>query len=899
VETLLALVDNSPDVIARYDREHRLRFMNATAERAFGHPRAALIGRPMGELPIPPALREAWDGGLRHVFESGQPADGEFELPAPGDAGGGGGSRYFQARLTPERDADGAVVSVLVTTRDLTDQRRAEAEARTAAALLHALFEQVSVGIAVARIEDGRFVRVNAAAAAIFGYTVDELLGATIGDLTQPEEAPAYRERTARVAAGELASYTQEGRYRRKDGSDVWARVSVCALRDAAGRPTHFVGVAQDVTEWKRAEEAQRRRERLLHEGERLAGFGTFEWHVGSDDATWSDEVYRIFGRDPRHPAPLHTIFLESVHPDDRARVFAALDDAVAHRGSYDVQFRIVRPDGAARLVRERASVETGPGGEAVRVVGVTQDVTERAEAERALRESEERFRALVEHASDLIAILDLDGSNRYASPSHEAVLGVTPAELRGRNALELVHPGDLEKARRALDRVVTGPGPVGPEPLRFRHRDGSWRTLLVTLADLRAAPGVGGIVANSRDVTRQLALEERLRQSQKLEALGQLAGGVAHDFNNVLAAIVGYGQMVVDALPPGDARREDAEQVVLAAERGTDLTRQLLAFSRRGAAETEVIDLAAVARDTARMLRPLLPASIALVAPPDDAPPVPVRAARAPVEQIVLNLAVNARDAMPDGGTLTIAVRTDEPPHPGVPGMAPTARLVVRDTGVGIPPEVRARIFEPFFTTKPNGRGTGLGLATVYGLTDQFGGTVEVESEVGRGTTFTVTLPLATAAELPAPQPPAAPVPPDRSRGPGPSVETPGPAARPRVLVVEDEAPIRTIARRALEGAGYDVVLESDGARALARLRTGEPFDLVLTDAAMPEVSGWRLAAEAAEARPALPVVLMSGYAELTDGRRAAVGVADYLEKPFSMRHLVDVVSRALASRG
>ena len=497
------------------------------------------------------------------------------------------------------------------------------------------------------------------------------------------------------------------------------------------------------------------------------------------------------------------------------------------------------------------------------------------APAEAALRESGARFRALVEHASDLIAILDADGGFRYASPSHQRMLGFAPEELVGRDLFALVHEDDADYLRWTLAEVLHATGPVHPRLVRFRHRNGSWCVVDMIVTNLVDDPDVAGVVMNARDVTEQEMLAEQLRQAQKMEALGKLAGGIAHDFNNVLAAIAGFAQLVRGDLPETDPRRADLDEIVAASVRGSAVTRQLLTFSRRRTVDTQVLDLAEVVRDTGRMLRPLLPSSIAVELRTGDQP-VWVSADRGQLEQVVMNLAVNARDAMPEGGVLVVAVEESAPP-------ADRCTLVVRDSGCGMSPAVRERIFEPFFTTKPAGQGTGLGLATAYGIVRQFGGSMAVETAEGAGTTFTITLPLAAG--------------PADHAGAGA-----GPAPRQRratILLAEDEDAVRRSVQRLLERDGHRVLAAPDGAAALQLLveRAGQ-VDLVLTDATMPVLGGRELAARVAARYPGLPVILMSGYRERLAAVPDEAHPSATLQKPFTGEELHDAVAAALRRR-
>jgi CheY-like chemotaxis protein len=350
----------------------------------------------------------------------------------------------------------------------------------------------------------------------------------------------------------------------------------------------------------------------------------------------------------------------------------------------------------------------------------------------------------------------------------------------------------------------------------------------------------------------------------------------VAHDFNNVLTAITGYAELLHEDFAADDARRRDLDEILKAAQRATSITRQLLAFSRHQLPAAARVDVVEVVHDVSHMLRALLPATIALrVSPERGAPPIEVLADRSQLEQVIVNLTVNARDAMPAGGTLSLDVLTGT-----TPDTAHTAVLTVRDTGMGMSPDVQARVFEPFFTTKELGRGTGLGLAVVYGIVRQHSGSIEIGSAVEEGTTVTVRLPMAASKEDPVIESERV----ERvKRDPG-----------GRVLLVEDEAQVCEVAARFLRRAGYDVLTASDAGSALRLLTSAGPFDLVLTDSAMPGMRGEDLATEIARIQPRLPVILMSGY---TDPSLAPTSgtVAAFIQKPFTMDALLAEVRRII----
>lgn len=514
----------------------------------------------------------------------------------------------------------------------------------------------------------------------------------------------------------------------------------------------------------------------------------------------------------------------------------------------------------------------------------------DRQRAEAALRASEERFRLLIEYASDIIAVVDARGLVRYISPAVERVLGYRPEELVGQNAFDFLHRDDAQATAAALARAMTDPAAVAHVEHRLRHRDGSWRILESTGRSVPNLDSSGFIVVNARDVTEAKRLEEQFRRAQKLEAVGQLAGGIAHDFNNVLTAIMMQAELAdaVDGVPA--EARELLRDVKASAERAASLTRQLLAFSRRQVLQPQTLDLNEVVAGTVRMLQRILGEDIELRL--DLCPrPVRVHADAGLLEQVLMNLVVNARDAMPQGGWLAIATgeRVVGPEAAAAAGGLPPGRYVhlrVSDSGCGIAPEHLPHIFEPFFTTKQPGRGTGLGLATVFGIVTQHGGTIQVASEVGRGTTFDIDLLASEAPEAPPFEEGAEPPPP---RG----TET--------ILLVEDDVRVRMLTRLVLERHGYDVLEAGTGIEALTVWRDhGHRVDLLLTDVVMPGgLTGRDLATQLHASKPDLAVVFTSGYSAEAPGRGLMLHEGEHLvPKPSPPRRLLETLRRALDAR-
>jgi diguanylate cyclase (GGDEF)-like protein/PAS domain S-box-containing protein len=549
--------------------------------------------------------------------------------------------------------------------------------------------------------------------------------------------------------------------------------------------------------------------------------------------------------------------------------------------------------DGTYRWVELRLQLSHGPTGALDGTFGVLADVTERRHAEEAMRQSEEYFRSLIENSADIMAVVNLDGRIRYVSPSVERVLGYPAEEWMGGDALGLVHPDDIAHAAKMLDEIRAEPGATRTYDVRVRHADGTWRLLEATIHNLADTPGVGGIVANARDATERQRAERALRESeellmraQKMDAIGRLAGGVAHDFNNLLTAIQGHTELLLGDLEQSSVLRGDLQAIRDAAGRATALTRQLLAFSGRQVMQPRVLDVNDVVQDLEKMLRSVVGEHIALNSRliQEDAC---VRVDPAQLEQVLLNLVLNARDAMPDGGNVTIdtaTVRIAEP-DPLAAEVAPGnyVLLRVRDTGTGMSPDVAASAFEPFFTTKATGQGTGLGLSAVYGVVKQSGGHVWLESEPDAGTTASVLLPRV-----------------DEHAEPRTERQVEHAAAatgRERILLVEDEQAVRDLTRRILERAGYSVIAASHGLEALDKLR-GAPaaIDLLLTDVVMPELNGQDLAARVRAAHADMRVLFMSGYNEEAVLRQQPLPPRTaFLEKPFTPAHLLQQVRTLL----
>jgi len=572
--------------------------------------------------------------------------------------------------------------------------------------------------------------------------------------------------------------------------------------------------------------------------------------------------------------------WLARVHPDDRPTVERLLAETGEPGWTgYAVEHRVVRPDGSERWLHAQVYPVRDAAGEVVRMVGSGEDVTERHRAEEARRESDLRFRQIAENAHDMFWLREIaTGRYLYVNGAYERLFGRRRDEMYEAPGswLQAVHPDDRERAAGEPDGVFD-------EEYRVLDADGAvrWvRSRSFPVTDETGAPYRRvGIV---EDVTERRLLREQLLQSQKLEAVGRLAGGVAHDFNNLLFVILNYVEEALQAVPPGSQVFDDLRRVVEAGERARSLTDQMLAFSRRQPTARADLDLEQSVRDVVAMTQRALGEDVRVELDLRADAPV-VRLDPTQLQQVVLNLAVNARDAMPAGGRLSVSTdRADlpvgaGPPRPQGSHHRPAVALRVSDTGCGMPDEVARRAFEPFFTTKPAGRGTGLGLSTVYGIVESAGGHVSVDSAPGRGTTVTVVLPtLDTGAD----GPPG----PDRTA----SVDGQGRVA----LVVEDEELVRHALARQLRRAGFTVHEAPTGDEAV-RLCQYQLWrvDLLVTDLVMPGISGRDLVAELGGLGLAPAVVYVSGHAGELPSRELSGPRWRFLQKPFRTEQLLAAI--------
>jgi PAS domain S-box-containing protein len=657
------------------------------------------------------------------------------------------------------------------------------------------------------------------------------------------------------------------------------------------------------------ARDALQRSEARARMAQEIGGFGFWDWNVAANEGVWSPGLYQIYGLEPGEAATVRDL-LERVHPDDYERARRTNIVAVKEGRMEPTDYRIVRPDGEVRWIMARAEMTKNAEGRVVRAVGVNFDITEQRQADEKLRESELRFHALADSAPVLLWVSRTDGKREFANRAYVDFLGESFEAALAFDWRKRLHPDDLE---RILKEQTAGEASRSLFTLeaRYLRSDGEWRWVRsVSQPRLDPAGGFAGFIGIGYDVTDarraeegltrinellaervQAALAERdqaeaaLRRAQKLEAVGQLTGGVAHDFNNLLTVVIGALDLM-QRHPNDAARRERMIEAALgAARRGERLTQQLLAFSRRQNLRPQLVKIDELLAESEPLLRRAVGEAVSLTIAP-AAGEAAARIDPSQFEAAVMNMVVNARDAVATGGAIRVESVRAELADGQVEDLAagPYLCVVVHDTGVGMDAEVIARVFEPFFTTKEVGKGTGLGLSQVYGFARQSGGGVAIDSAPGKGASVRLYLPCATEEE-PAVEPPAPPVEPPAGDG--------SPALR--VLLVEDEVAVGDLVLAMLEDLGHAVVRAENVHEALPILRSDQPIDLLLTDLVMPGGrNGVDLAREAIALRPGLPVILSSGYTG--DALSAADGAPwPLLRKPYAAETLAKTIEAAM----
>lgn len=870
---LNAVVEGTADAVFIKDREGRYLLFNGAASQMVGKPVNDVIGRNDLALFDEASARVVMARDQR-VLATGQAETEEEVLTAAGV------TRVFLATKAPYRNNQGEIVGVIGISRDVTAQKRAQDELRASEERYRSLFESNPHPMWVYDAETLRFLAVNEAASAHYGYSRAEFLGMTIRDIRPPEDVEVLLDQLAQPLP--RLGRARIWRHRKKDGSRIDVEISSHELI-FDGRNARLV-LAHDVTARRRAEAARERLIAILEATPDLVAISQVDRPVSYLNAA---------GRQLLGVGADETIFLldhrsESGRNQIREAIAASIRDGV-----WSGETVLLNRAGQEIPVSQVIIAHKDASGAVEFLSTVARDIRAQKQLDEQLMRAQQRLQHVIVSNPAVLFTLKIDNGQIQAfdwiSDNLQELLGYSPEEAyQPEWWARTIHPEDQDALTVRIQDELLKTGRSSQE-VRFRHRNGKelWtRTEIRLIRDAAGRPLEA--VGSWSDVTERKLIEEQFRQAQKMEAIGRLAGGVAHDFNNLLTIINGYGEVMLGNLPASDPNRELVREMVAAGERASGLTRQLLAFSRKAVIEPKVMDLRSVVTDVDRMLRRIVGEDIQLTVAADPESGA-VRADRGQIEQVILNLVVNARDAMPRGGRITIEVRNvdldDSYCRTHVDArVGPHVLLSVADTGHGMDQATIARVFEPFFTTKGE-QGTGIGLATVHGIAKLSGGHVAVYSEVGHGTTFKFYLPRIDA------RPAASAAQRKQSLIPG-GTET--------ILLVEDEDAVRALTRHVLSNCGYRILEARDGNEAmiLAKQHDGR-IDLLVTDVVMPRIGGRELATRLTEMLPGLKVLFLSGY---TDDAIVRHGILEaevsFLQKPFTPSSLAAKIREVLDGR-
>jgi two-component system cell cycle sensor histidine kinase/response regulator CckA len=775
--------------------------------------------------------------------------------------------------------------------RGMSDRAAHDMQIRliTERTLAHAVQQQMPVGVIVSEVPSGRLVSVNAQMTAIFRASFKPA-----PDLKSYHELIGFHDDGTRYATVDwpLARTIitrervagEEIRIQRGDGTDGFIRMSSAPVLDDAGKVVAAVAIVVDITDQRKAERAVRVTDERFRFVARATTDVIWDWDINTNALVWNDSVEAVFGHKQNEIYPEFQWLHDHIHPDDRERVIAGIQGVLDHGGtSWSDQYRYRRGDDSYVNVMDRGYVARDNSGAAVRMIGAMTDITERSRSEAAIR-----FQAqLLNAVQQAVVATDSKGIVIFWNKFAEILYGWTAEEAVGQAIQDLTpSPFLREHGAEIIERASAGG--VWTGEFLVQGKSGKAFPALLTTSPVRDERGrVLGFVTVSIDLTERRTLEEQFRQSQKMDAVGRLAGGIAHDFNNLLTVIRLNTEIIMEGFDPTDPRSDDVKQIRSAAERASALTRQLLAFSRKQILQPRVLDMNSVVGNVEPMLRRLIGEDITinttcsargyLVADPGQ------------LEQVLMNLVVNARDAMPQGGRITIETRNVELDEHYTSEHAPVVAgryvmLAVGDNGVGMSRDTREHAFDPFFTTKEAGKGTGLGLATVYGIVKQSGGHVWIYSEPALGTTLKLYFPeVSAAAAFLNSEPRTASA--ETKRG----SET--------ILLVEDEEAVRGLTSRILEKQGYRVMAAQHGREAMEIASREEGhIDLVLTDVVMPGMNGRGLVERLTGIRPRIKSLYMSGYTDDDIIRRGFIEPSrSFLQKPFTSDALLQTVRKIL----
>lgn len=857
------VLESITDAFFAVDRDWRFTFVNREAGRVLEREREELVGRVLWNE-FPHAVGSIFEDRYRQAMTGGSAVHFEAFFP-PLD-------RWFSVHAYPSDEG------LAVYFQDINERRAAEESLRSSERRFRALAESMPLIVWTAN-PDGTVDYQTEAVLEFTGRTREELVGAGWLEVLHPDDRePSVAVWTRAVETGE--PYQVEFRIRGRDGAHRWFLTRAVPIRDEAGAILKWYGSSTDIHDRRQMEARLRESEERFRTVARATSDAIWDWDLTADTVWWSDGIQETFGI-PRRSLPAGSSgWSERIHPDDAAGVLESIHEVLeGESGGWHATYRFRRGDGRYARVEDRGFVIRDEEGTPIRMVGGMSDRTGEIESRIRLQEQAE----LLDRARDAILVRRLDHTIEYWNAGAERIYGWTREETVGSSTEALLYR-DPTAFLEATARVLADEAWQGE--LEQTRKDGSVISVEASWSLVRDREGrPSRILAINTDITERKKLQAQFLRAQRLESIGTLAGGIAHDLNNVLAPIL----MSIGLLKLGEEdpdRLESLETIENSSRRGADMVKQVLAFARGVEGARVTVEPGRIIRELERILRDTFPRNITVHG--EIAPELwTISGDPTQVQQVLMNLFVNARDAMPDGGRLTVTaenvqVDTQYASMSAAAEPGDYVRISVADTGTGMPPDVLDRVFDPFFTTKGVGEGTGLGLSTVQAIVQSHGGFVHVYSEAGSGATFRVYFPASGSAED------------------GVDPGEPRKARRGRgelVLVVDDEAAVRTITQQTLEAFGYRVLTAADGAEAVALYASrGTEIALVLTDIMMPIMDGPATIRALIRLDPGVRIVAASGLgANGGVARAASSGVKHFLPKPYTAETLLEVVHQVL----
>jgi two-component system, cell cycle sensor histidine kinase and response regulator CckA len=873
-----SLIENSLDILTILDAGGLFLYQSPNVQQILGYRPEDLIGKSAFEYIHPEDISSVMDVFNSIVANPGVSKSVDYRFRS-----NDGLWRYFESvgKMLP---VEVGVSGVVVNSRDVTGRKGTEQALLESERRLHKAEEVSHIGNWEFLVDEN-IVHASNGAKIIYGFEGSEWQISNVREIPLPQYRPMLDEAlTALIEHG--SPYNVEFKIRRPSDGKI---IDIQSLAEYDAENKTVFGVIQDISERKRAEEACRLSEQRLKLATASGQMGVWDWDITANILLWDDRMYELYGITRDSFTSVFEAWQDSLHPNDHVRVAEEVEAAIHGEKDFDSEFRIVQPDGTVRFIKADGTVFRDSDGNPLRMIGLNRDITRRKLAEEALKESESRFRALVEQATDAFFVHDFNGRfldvNRLACET----LGYSREELLRMSVLDVEMDFDLDSAQVAWAKMQPGQ----PFTLFGHHRrkDGTIFPIAARIGcfEWNGQRLILGLVRDITDRKRaeeeMVKLEQQLRQAQKMEAVGQLAGGIAHDFNNILSAIVGYAYLLQARMGSNDPSRDEVDQILESAQRAAEVTHSLLAFSKKQLMNPKPILINDVVKRSEKLLSRFIGEDITINTAFSDNE-VECMADAAQIEQVLMNLATNARDAMSHGGRLTFStecVEIDESfirDH-GYGRLGMFALISVSDTGEGMSKETAARIFEPFFTTKETGKGTGLGLAMVYGIVKQHDGYIDVYSEQGIGTTFNIYLP---ALEL-------------KEEVTKETIESLPSCGTETILVAEDNEKLRKLSEIILKRHGYRVILAQDGQESIEKfIENKDGIALVLLDMIMPKKSGKEVYDEIKRIKPDTKVIFVSGYTADRIDKESLVGEnVDFLFKPVLPKDLLIKVRNML----